>query len=127
VTVAATANNNEVQMSALDAIARFFGGGDPADASPYHRAISEHYGLDQEPAPWPYKNGRKVATNELPPERIPITGKNSPLPHGIREVKHGEARQGWPSWKPRESQDTDHQRMNDYLRDGALDPKRLRQ
>ena len=114
-------------MSVLGAIVRFLGGGDPADPSPYYRSISEHFGLDQEPEPWTHKGGRKVATNELPPERLPVSGRNAPLPHGIREVKHGEAHQGWPGWKSREPQDSDHRRMNDFLRDGAIDPKRLRQ
>jgi hypothetical protein len=79
-------------MSIFDSIARLFKGGDPADASPYYRSISEHFGMDHEPT-WPHQGARKVATNELPPERQPITGRNAPLPHGIREVKHGEAHQ----------------------------------
>jgi hypothetical protein len=122
--------NNEVFMSLLDSITKFFGfGGEKpqpsVEASPYYQAISQHFGLDHEPTPWPWgKKGRPVATNELPPQRIPVTGRNAPLPHGIREAKRGEPHQGWREWEPKVS---DRQRMTDYLRDGAVSPDRGRQ
>jgi hypothetical protein len=112
-------------MSILNSISRFFGLGDAkpsADASPYYDAISEHFGLDREPEPWRWgKHGRRVATNELPPQHIPITGRNAPLRHGIKEVKHGEPL-GSREWSAREPKDSDRQRMDDHLRDGCVAP-----
>jgi hypothetical protein len=94
----------------------------------FFSAITKFFGLNQEPAKgyWP----RVVATNELPPSRIPITGiLENNLPFGMREVTAAEIHQGWHPWSPRHQPEPtnylrhpDLQQMNDHLRDGAVAP-----
>jgi hypothetical protein len=81
-------------------------------------AISKFFGFDRDPAEgkWP----RRVATNELPPERIPVVGYNQPLPFGIREVT-GPGHQSWQAWSPQRSNNATKE-FNRYLRDGGLPP-----
>jgi hypothetical protein len=82
-------------------------------------ALSKLFGFDRDPAEgqWP----RRVATSELPPERIPIVGYNQPLPFGIREVT-GPDHQGWQGWSPQRRQDNGTKEFTRYLQDGALPP-----
>ena len=81
-------------------------------------AISRFFGFDRDPAEgkWP----RPVATNELPPERIPSAGHNQPLPFGIRELT-GRDHQGCQGWSPQRS-DNGIKEFNRYMRDGYLRP-----
>jgi hypothetical protein len=81
-------------------------------------AISRFFGFDRDQAEgkWP----RRVAINELPPDRIPIVGYTQPLSFGIREVR-GRDHQGWQAWSPQRS-DNRTREFNRYLRDGALSP-----
>jgi hypothetical protein len=82
-------------------------------------AISKFFGFDRDPAggKWP----RRVATSELPPERIPIVGYSRPLRLGIREVT-GPDHQGWQGWSPQRRQDNGIKEFTRYLQDGALPP-----
>ena len=85
-------------------------------------AISQFFGFGAEPSgTWP----RKVATNELPPSRLPIIPPHlrGTLPFGIREVS-GPSHEGWQPWKnPIEQRNREEGRsMGDFLRDGAIRP-----
>jgi hypothetical protein len=90
---------------------------------PFFDAISKFFGFGG-PKPegtWP----RKVATNELPPSRLPIVPAHlrPSLPFGIREVT-GPNHEGWQAWKnPLEQRNREEGRtMLDFLRDGAVRP-----
>jgi hypothetical protein len=89
-------------MSFFDSISQFFG-----------------FGGSKPEGTWP----RKVATNELPPSRLPIIPAHlrGTLPFGIREPCA--AWQGWLPWKP----PLEHERsagstMTDFLHDGFVPP-----
>jgi len=90
------------------------------------KSISQFFGLDREPAKgtWP----RKVELHELPPQRIPILPPHlrPPLPPCLREVT-GPEHLGWPEWKPRKPQAPHNpfrdEQMDNFLRDGAVEPK----
>jgi hypothetical protein len=88
---------------------------------PFFDAISKFFGFGAEPqaGTWP----RKVATNELPPSRLPIVPPHlrGTLPFGIREVT-GSDHQSWQPWKsPIEQRDREAGRtMGDFLMDGAV-------
>jgi hypothetical protein len=81
--------------------------------------ISQYFGLDQDPAKgkWP----RRVANNELPPERIPVVlpHERRPLPSGISDPI------GWREVtfnNQQKPQRTPKAEMNDFLHDGAVFP-----
>jgi hypothetical protein len=86
-------------------------------------SISKFFGLNRDPGAgtWP----RKVATNELPPSRLPILPAHMrpSLGFGIREM-NGPDHQSWRPWtNPLLQRNRETGRsMTDYLMDGCVRP-----